>query len=88
MQKEAQKSIQRVEFYEAMGYYAANKEKLLEQYESKFVAILHNEVIDSDVYFEALEERIIKRFGSRDLLVRRVTREPEIISITTPFLVE
>lgn len=84
---EAKKSLERAEFYEAIRYFEANKEGLLRQYEGKFVAILHDEVVDSDEDFEALGERIIKKFGSRDILVRRVTKEPEVIYIPTPFLV-
>ena len=85
---EAKKSLERAEFYEAIRYFEANKEGLLRQYEGKFVAILHDEVVDSDEDFEALGERIIKKFGSRDILVRRVTKEPEVIYISTPFLVQ
>ncbi|HHT9152607.1 MAG TPA: DUF5678 domain-containing protein, partial [Candidatus Hypogeohydataceae bacterium YC40] len=85
---EAKKSIERAEFYEAIRYFEANKEELLKKYEGKYVAILHNAVVDADEDWEALEERIIERFGSRDLLVRRVTEEPEIIHIPTPFLVQ
>ncbi len=84
---EARKSIERAEFYEAIKYYESNREELLRQYEGKFVAILHNKVIDSDEDWETLAERIIERFGARDMLVRKVAREPEIIHIPTPFLV-
>lgn len=85
---EAKKSMERAEFYEDIRYFEAHKEELLRQYEGKFVAILHNEVVDSDEDFEALGERVIKRFGVRAMLVTEVTREPEIIYIPTPFLVQ
>ncbi len=85
--KEARRSLERAEVYEAQRYFEVHREELLRQYENKFIAILRDKVIDSDEDFEALEEKILKRFGARGIFVDRVTKEPEIIYMPTPFSV-
>jgi predicted transcriptional regulator len=57
--------------------YRAMHPKLIEQYLHKYVAIHRNAVVDVDVDFQSLHDRIRKQFGQLPVLLRRVEQEPE-----------
>ena len=74
------------EFEEAVKFFNANKERLVKDYKNKFIAIVDNEVVDFDEDFSGLAERVYKKYGYRSIYMPKVTREPEVAHIPTPFL--
>ena len=72
------------QFDESRSFYEANWESLLRQYEGKYVAILDQRVIDSDVDFSRLAERVFKRVGYRDIYMPKVQRKAKVVSIPSP----
>lgn len=71
---------------QARAFYRANREKLLSEYEGKYVAILDGRVIDSDADFSHLAERVYRREGVRDIFMPRVQEDPEVVNIPSPQL--
>ena len=72
------------QFNESRSFYKANLEALLRQYEGKYVAILDQRVIDSDVDFSRLAERVFKCVGYRDIYMPKVQRKAKVVSIPSP----
>jgi aspartate-semialdehyde dehydrogenase len=75
------------EFERAKDYYRENFERLVAEYEGQFVAVIDDRVVDSDVDFSELAERVYGRFGYRDIYMPRVSREHEILQIRSPRIV-
>lgn len=73
-------------FHEAVAFYRANKERLLQEYEGKFVAIMGGQVVDSDENFPRLAERVYQKFGYQDIFMPKVDREPSPVHLPSPRL--
>jgi cell division protein FtsZ len=72
------------EFQEAKAFFEANRIKLLDKYEGKYIAILNREVIDADDDFSRLAKKVYRRYGYKDIYMPRVERERVILHIPTP----
>ena len=61
--------------------------ELVKQYLGRYVALHQGKVVDHDENFQALHQRIRRRFGRQPVLLRRVTPEPErVLVIRSPRL--
>ncbi len=78
------KQAERHLFQEDVGYYEANREKLLEEYPEKWVGIYNQRVVGaaSDVQ-QLLADLKQRGIPTERLLVRHVTREDEMLILTT-----
>jgi hypothetical protein len=56
-------------------YFISHIADLISKYEGKFVAIVDNNVIDSDNNIDSLMVRVYTNFGYRPILMRRVSRD-------------
>src|SRR5262249_54560830 len=50
-----------------MAWYRANRSTLLRRYPGEYVAIVHAKVVDHGRDFNALADRVFRRFGNRDI---------------------
>lgn len=82
----AEQLIELVAFREAQAFFEAHRQDLLTEYESKYVAILDGQVVDSDDDFAPLAERVYRRVGYRDVFMPRVERQPSVMRIPSPRL--
>jgi cell division GTPase FtsZ len=73
-----------IEFQEATAFFEANRRKLLDKYEGKYLAILNRKVIDADDDFSLLAERVYSHYGYKDIYMPRVERGKTILHIPTP----
>jgi len=73
-----------IEFQEAKAFFEANRRKLLDKYEGKYIAILNREVIDADDDFSLLAERVYSRYGYKDMYLPKVERKGTILNVPTP----
>jgi len=72
------------EIREAKVFFQANREKLLAEYEGKYIAILGGKVMDTDEDFSVLAERVYSRYGYKDIYMPKVERKETILHIPTP----
>jgi len=72
------------EFRGAKIFFEANRQKLLANYEGKYIAILNEEVVDADDDFSTLAERVYSRYGYKDIYMPKVERKGTILHIPTP----
>lgn len=66
-------------------FYKEHFHQLLSMYEGKFIALVAGQVVDSDVDFSRLAERVYAKFGYRDIFMPKV-EEPRVISMPSPRL--
>lgn len=76
--------MEQQEFERSMEFYKENFQDLLASYEGRFVAIVDEKVVDSDVEFSALAKRVYGKFTYRDIFMPRVERQPAIAEIRSP----
>ncbi len=62
------------ELRDDLAWYEANQTRLERKYPGKYVAIVHRAVVDHDVDFQALAQRVFARFGTRSICMPRVGR--------------
>jgi len=55
--------------HDELRWFERARRRLVEQYPGQFVAILDRKVIDHDVEFEALAQRVFAAYGTRDVLM-------------------
>lgn len=73
-------------FEAAVAFFEQHREKLLEDYQGKFVAIVDQKVVDSDTDGVALALRVYEKYGYREIYMPKVERTPRVVNIPTPFL--
>lgn len=73
-----------IEFQEGKAFWEANRQKLLDKYEGKYIAILNREVVDTDDDFSILAERVYSRYGYKDIYMPKVERKRTILHVPTP----
>ena len=73
-----------IEFQEAKAFFEANRRKLLDKYEGKYIAILNRGIIDADDDFSLLAERVYSRYGYKDIYLPKVERKRTILHVPTP----
>lgn len=84
--RDVTKPVSEEKFATEKHFLEKHKTELLKEYENKFIAIVNNEVVDSDEDFPALAKRVYKKFGYKDIFMPKLTKEREILHIPTPFL--
>lgn len=82
--EEEQKEI--AEFEKAVRFYQDNRERLIDEYEGKYIAILGEKVIDADKDFGALAQRVYSKHGYRHLFMPKVMRGERTLGVPSPFL--
>jgi dCTP deaminase len=65
------------EFNRAVDYYQSHRQELLARFESKYVAIINEEVVDFDDDWRRLSERTYRKYGNMPLFMPFVSAEPE-----------
>ncbi len=58
-------------------HFLSQHAKLKEAYLGHFIAMDHGQVVDHDLSFETLHQRIRQQFGRQAILIRRVEVEPD-----------
>jgi Family of unknown function (DUF5678) len=58
-----------------LAWYEAHKSRLARKYEGEYVAIVDGTVVDHDLDFETLAQRVFQKFGVRSICMPRVGRE-------------
>lgn len=68
---------------QARLFFEEHKPELLEKYSGRYIAILGQEVVDSDVEFACLAERVYRKHGYRAIFMPFVeeTTEPILIGV-------
>jgi hypothetical protein len=74
----------RAAFDQELAYYKANREALLKEYRGKWVAILNQTVVDSDMDFSPLAKRVYEKHGYRPILITRVEDGPQVVNVPSP----
>ena len=59
------------------SWYEQNKRHLLREFNRRYIAITDNSVVDDDVDFGAIVERVRKLYGARPVLIRLVSDVPD-----------
>lgn len=67
-----------------IGWYRANRTKLLRRYAGEYVAIVDGAVVDHGRDFDALATRVFARFGNRSVYMPRVQRDEPTARIRSP----
>ncbi|MBE3597603.1 MAG: hypothetical protein IMX02_01935 [Limnochordaceae bacterium] len=70
-----------------MEWFEANRSRLLEAYGGLYVAIVDQQVVDSDEEFARLAQRVFARFGPRPVFMPRVTPEERTVRVPSPRVV-
>jgi len=73
-----------IEFQAAKAFFEANRRRLLDKYEGKYIAILSREVVDADDDFSLLAERVYSCYGYKDIYMPKVEKKGTILHIPTP----
>ncbi len=68
----------------AEKYYEEHKESLLKKYGGKYIAIINNEVIDSDSDFSQLANRVYKKYGYQTIYMPFVGTKERVVKIPSP----
>ena len=73
-------------FEPAVAFFEQHREALLQEYEDRFIAIIDDKVVDSDVDRIALAHRVYEKHGYKAIYMPKVERTPRVVRIPTPFL--
>ena len=73
-------------FEESMAFFEKHKDELLRNYEGTYIAIIDNEVVDSDEDGVALALRVYEKYGYKAIYMPKVEREPRKFRIVSPRL--
>jgi len=68
----------------AKKYFEENKKNLLKKYQGKYIAILNNQVIDSDRDFSRLAARVYKVYGYQTIYMPLVDGKKIVMKIPSP----
>jgi plasmid stability protein len=69
-----------------IAWYEQNRSKLLRRYRGEYIAIVDGAVVDHDLDFSALADRVFGRFGYRSIYMPRVQREEVVVRVRSPRL--
>ena len=75
-------------FEMAVSFFEQHREELLTDYEGKFIAIIDNSVVDSDVDGVALAMRVYEKHGYKAMYMPKVEREPRTFRLPSPRLLK
>ena len=63
------------------------RSELVKTHKGRFVAILNNQVVDTDSEMGTLARRVYARFGYRPIYMQKVTEHPRVARISSPRVV-
>ncbi|MBX6378294.1 MAG: hypothetical protein IRY95_07060 [Clostridia bacterium] len=72
---------------EEKDWYQQNRERLLQQYEGHYVAIVGRQVIDHDPSFHALAQRVFTKLRNRPVFMPKVDRDRSRPALRSPRVV-
>ncbi len=72
------------EFQRGKMFFEENKEKIINEYEGKYIAIFGRKVVESDKDFSVLAKRVYKKFGYQPIYMPKVTKKEQIARIPSP----
>ena len=75
------------EWEQARRAFELMRSELLKTHKGRFVAVLNNQVIDTDAEIGALARRVYARFGYRPIYMQKVTEQPRVARIFSPRVV-
>lgn len=67
-----------------LRWYEKHREQLVQKYAGQFIAIVNQRVVDHDVAFEALAERVFKLRGIRDTFMPEVRARTKTLHVRSP----
>jgi len=67
-------------------YFEENKPTLLEKYRNQYIAIINNEVVDSDENFSKLAARVYEKYGYQTIYMPYVEAENKILMVPSPII--
>lgn len=67
-------------------YFEENKPILLEKYRNQYIAIINNEVVDSDENFSKLAARVYEKYGYQTIYMPYVEAENKILMVPSPII--
>ena len=65
-------NLEAAEYRRDIEYFRAHVDELLPEYQGKYVAIINRTVIDSDVEYVPLMDRVHKRYGDRPIVIEEL----------------
>jgi hypothetical protein len=65
-------------------WFEQNRSRLLRRYVNRYIAIMGERVVDDDVSWEALAERVFQRFGVRSVFMPRVEPGERVARLRSP----
>lgn len=68
-------------------YYLRNKKEIEEKYIGKFIAIVNEEIVDTDQDFSELSKRIYKKYGYKTIFMTFVSKKDQFIKAPSPRVV-
>jgi hypothetical protein len=71
-------------FEEGKAYYESNKSILTRKYNSEYIAIWNNDVMDHDTSFSALAKRVYKKLGYVSIYMPFVTSKRQVLRFESP----
>lgn len=74
-------------FEEGRQYFEEQKASLLQQFGGKYIAIIDNKVVDSDLDFGQLATRVYRQFGYKAIYMPFVCEKPRVLRIPSPRIV-
>lgn len=78
-------SLEAAEYRKDMEYFRANVDELLPEFRGKYVAIINQTVIDSDVEYVPLLDRVHGKYGDRPVVIEELPPRPRIYHNHTIF---
>jgi len=72
------------DFEKAKEFFQNNKSDIISKYNNRYIAIIGNEIIDSDETFSNLAERVYDKFGYRPIYMPKATAESRVIHLPSP----
>jgi hypothetical protein len=65
-------------------WYEQNRSRLLRRYGNRYIAIVGERVVDDDASWEALAERVFRRFGVGPVFMPRVEPGERVVRLRSP----
>ncbi|MGH3666149.1 MAG: hypothetical protein ACRDU8_08715 [Egibacteraceae bacterium] len=66
------------------AWYLHNRDRLAEQHEGSYLAVLDQQVVDHDAEFAALARRVRDRFGRRPVLMPKCVSGGRVVTLPSP----
>lgn len=71
-------------FQREKSYVRRNRERLIEEFEGRFIAVMGDSLVDNDEDFSALAERVFSKFGYKPIFMPLIRRDGRVYRIPGP----